>query len=162
MTVLPARFRSKIKIGSTNPYVSGRCWIWTCYCMPKGYGQVGFRGTTTVAHRVVYLILVGDISRGLELDHVCRNKSCVNPHHLEPVTSRENKARAKAHKKRCPRGHPLVAPNLVFKQRKTHVERNCRVCKIDDLAQRRGGKRYPAALRHRAQILRDAEQAVAA
>ena len=58
-----------------------------------------------MAHRVSYYLLVGNIPEGLELDHLCRNTSCVNPAHLEAVTRNENMLRAKLSRTRCPQGH---------------------------------------------------------
>lgn len=70
------------------------CWIWTGAIHASGYGQVKWNGKSTVAHRVVYSLLVGDIPDGLVLDHLCSVKLCVNPEHLEPVTYAINTQRA--------------------------------------------------------------------
>jgi hypothetical protein len=71
------------------------CWPWLGSVAPSGYGQFSLRvpRTTVQAHRAVYTILVGPIPDGLELDHVCVNKPCVRPSHLEPVTHAENQRR---------------------------------------------------------------------
>lgn len=76
--------------------VSEHCWEWTGPRHYKGYGKTGAPGPdgSRFAHRVVYQYLVGPIPSGLVLDHLCGNKWCVNPTHLEPVTSRENTIRA--------------------------------------------------------------------
>ena len=70
------------------------CWQWQGYCL-KGHGRVRFRriGDLFYAHRVAYEFMVGAIPEGLQLDHLCRNRACVRPSHLEPVTSRENTIR---------------------------------------------------------------------
>lgn len=68
---------------------TGFCWEWTGQ-KDSGYGRYSGRP----AHRVTYEVLVGPIPDGLTLDHLCRNKGCVNPDHLEPVTSSENTRRA--------------------------------------------------------------------
>lgn len=69
------------------------CWHWTAALMPNGYGY--FRVSTprrrmVYAHRAAYELLVGPIPDGMVIDHLCRNKSCVNPEHLEVVTQGEN------------------------------------------------------------------------
>lgn len=82
------KLAGKFALGSQRP-ASG-CWIWTGSILPNGYGQV-FAGNWKVsAHRLGYVLAYGPIPKGLELDHLCRNRSCCRPDHLEPVTRREN------------------------------------------------------------------------
>jgi hypothetical protein len=66
------------------------CWRWTATLDRVGYGNIQVRRRTMRAHRASYEAHVGPIPKGLELDHLCRNKACVNPSHLEPVTHSEN------------------------------------------------------------------------
>lgn len=66
------------------------CWEWGERLYPNGYGRFDKDGKTYMAHRVVYESEVGPIPDGLNLDHICGNKKCVNPKHLEPVTQAEN------------------------------------------------------------------------
>lgn len=68
------------------------CWDWTAAVDPAtGYGKVHIApGATANAHRAGYELLVGAVPDGLDLDHLCRNRRCVNPAHLEPVTRQEN------------------------------------------------------------------------
>lgn len=70
----------------------GPCWEWTGYVDPNGYGQYGGAEGTRLPHRIAYEYLVGPVPPGLHVDHVCRNRKCVNAAggHLEPVTPREN------------------------------------------------------------------------
>jgi len=70
------------------------CWIWTGAVHKTGYGQVKWKGKSTVAHRVVYELVKGLIPVGLVLDHTCNVKLCVNPEHLDPVTYSINTQRA--------------------------------------------------------------------
>lgn len=88
---LEERFWEKVQGGDVTT-----CWLWTGYRHPKGYGAIGIGGRAGrphPAHRVAYELLIDDIPPGLELDHLCRNPSCVNPWHCEPVTRAVNLAR---------------------------------------------------------------------
>ena len=92
--------------------LDNECWLWLGTKTKTGYGFVKIGRTSRMAHRVMYEQLVGRIPSGLEIDHLCRNKSCVNPKHLEPVTHSENMLRYSPYDKRvlsllCHRGHLL-------------------------------------------------------
>lgn len=108
-----------------------QCWPWLASKREFGYGQFRLGETMALAHRVAYELLIGQIPDGLELDHLCRNPSCVNPAHLEPVTHRENCLRGtgssarNARKAHCPRGHYYGGDNLYI-----HPDggRRCRNC----------------------------------
>lgn len=80
----------------------GGCWHWTGFLDKAGYGRIrsegGRMGESLLAHRVTYELKYGDIPKGLELDHLCRNRRCVNPDHLEAVTHQENVARGARHR----------------------------------------------------------------
>lgn len=88
------------------------CWQWTAGSYADGYGGFHLDGRYIGAHRAAWFLLVGDVPDGLVLDHLCRNRRCVNPEHLEPVTSTENTARGvgvaamNARKTHGPCGHP--------------------------------------------------------
>ena len=71
------------------------CWDWTGYVMPNGYGKLTIPGSrSNLAHRLMYEELVGPIPKGLDIDHLCRNRACVNPEHMEPVTRQINLSRS--------------------------------------------------------------------
>lgn len=110
------------------------CWIWTGYVNPAGYGQVstgGRAGRMKLVHRVVYELMIGPIPDGLVLDHLCRNRVCVNPAHLEPVTNRENTLRGESpgaksvRSNHCYRGHEYTAENTYIEP---SGQRRCREC----------------------------------
>lgn len=69
------------------------CWIWQKWRNAKGYGSKHYKGKTCRAHRAYYEMEHGEIPEGMDLDHLCRQRSCVRPSHLEPVTCAENQRR---------------------------------------------------------------------
>jgi hypothetical protein len=128
------------------------CWFWLGP-LHNGYGRVRyFDGTATNPHRASYMLLKGPIPEGLQLDHLCRVRNCVNPAHLEPVTPRENTFRgnspsvANAAKTHCVRGHPYSSTN-------TYVDatgsRHCRACGREKAAERRNDPTKYYRLHHR-------------
>ena len=106
--------------------LSGKCWEWEGRVESNGYAQAKYGGQRGQVHRLVYEALVGPIPDGLTLDHLCENKRCYNPAHLEPVTIAENIRRARAKITHCKRGHKLADENLYVTP---DGRRNCRTCR---------------------------------
>lgn len=138
------RFFSKIEINESTG-----CWEWKAF-IHKGYARLNVGGKIVEAHRWIYELLIG-IPAGLQLDHLCRVRHCVNPDHLEPVTSHENTMRGesivakRASQTRCIRGHLLSGNNVsIVNYRGTH--RRCLKCHaIRETARRLRRKHDPTA-----------------
>lgn len=82
---LAQRFAQRVALAG-----NGECWGWTGIKDRLGYSRINGRVITTYAHRMAYILMVGPIPEGMELDHICRNRSCVNPSHLRVCTHSEN------------------------------------------------------------------------
>lgn len=129
------------------------CWRWKKALNTYGYGVVTVRGfKTQQAHRIAYELCVGPIPDGLEIDHLCRVRSCVNPSHLEPVTRRENLIRGigfpgeNKRKTHCPQGHEYTPENLL----PAHAKVGHRTCRLCHLARALAWKDRLRASRHNA------------
>lgn len=105
----------------------GDCWIWTAQITANGYGAFRSKGRGAYAHRVSYEFMVAEIPEGLHIDHLCRNRKCVNPDHLDPVTKRENDRR-RPPKTHCPKMHMYDEQNTYFDKLGVKV---CRACGRD-------------------------------
>lgn len=122
---IPERILSKFEVR-----VDG-CWHWTAAKQPTGYGTVWNGARPEQAHRVVFRLSGGEIPEGCEIDHICRNRSCVNPAHLRAVPHRENmrvsdtEMGRNAAKMFCKRGHPFAGENLSVT---STGARQCREC----------------------------------
>jgi hypothetical protein len=123
------RLLSKIRIQSDTG-----CWEWQAFRDADGYGTFWLNGESRRAHRASYELFVGPIPDEATLDHLCRNRCCVNPDHLDPVPIGENLMRSpeapasvNAQKTHCSRGgHPLSGSNLYICPR---GKRECRTCR---------------------------------
>lgn len=145
---LPQRFWDKV-----TPCPMSGCWLWFGYTA-HGYGRVSLDLKPQQAHRVAYEALVGTIPDGLHIDHRCRVRCCVNPAHLEPVTSAENTRRGEAginnaRKTHCPQGHAYEGDNLFFMANEFRggKSRACRLCKRTSAAMYRANVLLRRALR---------------
>jgi len=131
------RFQKKIELDLLEG-----CWLWTSSLDTKGYGRLHIGDKLRVAHRLSYEHWNGSIPEGLQIDHLCRNRNCVNPQHLEAVTQTVNQRRGIPMKERniiypvgqgrinqqmthCKRGHEFTPSNINWW--KNH--RTCRKCK---------------------------------
>ena len=116
---------------------TGQCWLWLGPVTADGYGKTAVAsGRVQTSHRFFYEQLVGPIPDGLQLDHLCRVRNCVNPAHLEPVTVRENTLRSEgfaarhARQTHCLRGHEFTESNTYMRRNaKGGISRTCRTCK---------------------------------
>lgn len=139
---LESRFWSRVnKDGPVPDYRPelGPCWLWTGG-LNQGYGRlvISHRPYRVVpAHQFAYEMIVGPVSEGLELDHLCRVRACVRPEHLEAVTHRVNVLRGEspmaehATKTHCPRGHAYTPDNTWLQERQGGVSRKCKQCDRD-------------------------------
>jgi len=135
-STLPQRFIDKVHI-----HPDTGCHVWTACRNTEGYGQFRVEGKTLGAHRYAYEIVVGPVPAGLVLDHLCRNPSCVNSEHLEPVTTRENLMRGarrgifpRPHRDTCCRGH---VGQFTLRHNGTRVCRPCDAIRQREYQRRR-------------------------
>ena len=148
-----ARFWAKVDCNGPIPVRRpglGACFVWTASKV-RGYGHIKITtGRTVIAHRWIYEELVGPIPEGLTIDHLCRNRACVNVEHLEAVTNEVNVRRGEAisvqyaRRTHCRKGHPFDLLNTVYRKGGWRV---CRVCRREQarIGQRRFRSRQKAA-----------------
>lgn len=120
------------------------CWEFTGCRKVDGYGQISYKGRLWRVHRLAYILLVGPIPEGMQIDHVrargCITRACWNTFHLEAVTNRENTLRGDGApavnilKTHCAHGHPFSGENLYIKP---SGERCCRTCRREERQRRR-------------------------
>jgi hypothetical protein len=112
----------------------GPCWVWAGSLQKQGYGNIGVEGRTRLVHKTAFELAYGPVPDGLELDHLCRNRPCANPYHLEAVTRRVNALRGQApmvvvHVTGiCQKGHPFTPENTQVERSKSGIARRCRAC----------------------------------
>lgn len=120
----------KIKFGAG-------CWVWKERKNQDGYGTLKFHGKRHHAHKFIYELFFGKVPNGLELDHLCSNRPCVNPNHLEPVTHKENIGRGRTGKylserTHCKNGHEYNSENTRISVAVTGTTyRQCKQCLRD-------------------------------
>lgn len=121
-----ARFWEKVALPSN----AGECWEWQAGKDKDGYGKFSLVGRTVRPHRLSYVLRYGSIPEGLELDHTCRNRACINPSHLDPVTGKVNTLRGEtitaqnARRTECVNGHPFDVSYVRDGTRR----RGCSIC----------------------------------
>ncbi len=140
------RWVAKVDKDGPTPYERpdlDSCWQWTASLACEGYGRLSVGGRRFFAHRLAYEHFVSAIPKGLQVDHLCRNRGCVNPQHLEVVTRIENVMRGEsplarnARKTHCKHGHEFTVEN-------TYIDakgRACRTCHRTIETQRREARR---------------------
>lgn len=132
-------FSKRITVTATG------CWQWTGALTRDGYGVMTVDRRPYRAHRFSYEAYVGTIPGGLELDHLCRNRACVRPSHLEPVTAQLNQRRGfsptgiNSRAEQCGRGHAFTEANILWMSSRGRPRpyRRCRACNIENCRARR-------------------------
>lgn len=135
-----SRFWAKVHIGEPD-----ECWLWTGATKSHGYGYLGRNGKTLHAHRYAFELEVGPIPEGFQVDHLCFNRACVNPSHLEAVPPVVNMRRAakRNYGKVCRNGHPKTEANIYVT---TQGVTQCRACHKDRERERRGRSQGPCQI----------------
>lgn len=153
--MLPERFWSKVDKNGVEGFhfatgeSLGPCWVWTASKMRNGYGQIVIRRKHRAAHRAAYEDAFGPVDRTLDIDHLCRNRACCNPTHLEAVTHRENMRRgdvgghAQRRKTHCPQGHSYDDAYR-YRGRDGSWRRECRACAREKYQRKMAARRGAA------------------
>lgn len=107
-----------------------KCWNWLGTISAGKYGSIYYDGRMQKVHRVAWELEKGSVPNGMDLDHLCRNRKCCNPDHLEPVTRSENLRRSplmdrKSALTHCKRGHEFTTENTIIRK---NGWRACRIC----------------------------------
>lgn len=122
------------------------CWEWTGPTTDKGYARISQSKTSWVlGHRLFFEIFRGKVPDGLDLDHLCRNRNCINPSHLEPVSRRENVMRGRSpfilahHSGSCVRGHQMTPDNTYISPK---GQKHCKACRQMREKKRQDKRKY--------------------
>lgn len=118
----------KIKVNENG------CWIVQTRSLDRGYARLRLDGKFQRVHRFTYEVNKGKIPSGLQIDHLCKNRTCCNPEHLEAVTQKENLLRSdgvntrNSKKTHCPKGHEYTPDNIYIQKTKYSLGRRCKTC----------------------------------
>lgn len=135
---IKARLASRVRIET------GGCWTWLGVVLPNGYGRISYRNRQSYTHRVSYEAFIGRIPDGLVIDHVCKNRACCNPDHLDIVTPQVNAQRGRWYgRTHCKHGHEYTTENVyLFRGAK-----RCRRCNVINVANVKRRRREREAVR---------------
>ena len=152
MSALTPQFIAKTR--ETN------CTVWIGSTNNKGYGLIKSDGKVKLAHRVAYEAEYGPIPEGLVIDHICRVRNCVNPMHLEAVSSSENNRRGRSARTlhagdTCINGHLIGSDDEIYVKPTGHTE--CRHCRA--ASAHRASRRRPTVRRNAERVASDLQQA---
>jgi len=132
-TPISTRIQDRITIDANTG-----CWTWSGPIQPNGYAMMSVGRSRRYVHRLAFETWIGPIPRGLDIDHLCRNRACCNPQHLEPVARAENinrgngpnvLARLNGNKTHCANGHEFTSDNT---RMRPSGGRRCRTCARDE------------------------------
>lgn len=141
------RIRSRVTVTAMG--YGSPCWISNRADNMGGYTKIGIFNVTYLVHRLAYELTYGDVPHGLVIDHLCRNRACCNPAHLEAVTHRTNLVRgdtfaaSQVAQTHCRAGHPFTADNTY--RRSDRTGRLCRTCGRENARRYRREKRLGLA-----------------
>lgn len=167
------RIFNKISIDLAVQWNGTPCWTWAAHSIRGGYGTIAWKNRATGVHRLLYAWLVGPVPLGPiglvpEIDHLCRNRACCNPAHLELVTRQENVLRGEsmaarnAKKTHCKRGHEFSPDNSVYKSRGWQCKTCLRESALRRYYEKRRTPEYLAKMRQKTRERRASQGATKA